>query len=309
MTAHVLSITDLSPGGLVGVLDLAELVAPPRPLVGLGAALVFEHPSARTRNAAEMAVVQLGGHPVTIRGEEVGLRRPRERRGCRPDARLLSTRSSPRRVAHHSCARADGVGALDGAGVAVPVVNLLSDIEHPTQALADLLTIRQAFGGLAGLDGRVHRRRQQRGPLARIRVRAERSRFLGSPRPQGSSCPTPTLSSPALSAVRSNRPLRICRLEAANGADVLYTDVWVSMGEEENRAEKRGAFSGFTIDESLLDAANPECDRHALPAAHRGEEITAEVLDGPRQPDLAPGGESDAFDSRTPPPHVRGDSG
>ena len=138
-----LEVDDLSPDELALVLDLAERPDPPRVLAGRGVALLFEKPSARTRHSSEMAVVQLGGHPITTRGEEVGL-----------DVRE-STEDVARTLACYHAAIAARVfehSKLErmAAAVDVPVVNLLSDRGHPCQALADLLTIRQVLGSLAG---------------------------------------------------------------------------------------------------------------------------------------------------------------
>ncbi|HET9091506.1 MAG TPA: ornithine carbamoyltransferase, partial [Acidimicrobiales bacterium] len=130
MTRHLLSLADLSAGEIVRVLELAESPAPPV-LAGSGVALVFEHPSARTRNATELAVVQLGGHPVSIRGEEIGI----DRRETAEDvARTLACYHGmiAARVERHETLERMAA-ALDAAGVHVPVVNLLSDREHPTQ--------------------------------------------------------------------------------------------------------------------------------------------------------------------------------
>jgi ornithine carbamoyltransferase len=277
MVHNLLRMTDLELEDLTTILDLAESHALTPVLAGKGAALVFEHPSARTRNAAEMAVVQLGGHPVTIRGEEIGFD-VRER--VEDVARTLASFHAliGARVARHETLDRLA-GALGAAGVAVPIVNLLSDEEHPTQALADLLTIRQHFGKLEGLrvafigDGN----------------NVARSLAYGCAL-VGATC---TIASPegfALSDddVATTRALggEVDRCEtaaeAATGADVLYTDVWISMGEEPGAVAKRQAFKGFTIDDALLKRASREAIvLHCLPA-HRGEEISAAVIDGPR---------------------------
>jgi ornithine carbamoyltransferase len=157
MTRHFLTVADLAPDELAEVLELAA-TPPPSPydvargapgvLAGRGVALVFEHPSARTRNACELAVVQLGGHPVTIRGEEVGIDK---RESAEDVARTLGCYHAliAARVERHATLERMA-GAVDSVGLSVPIVNLLSDREHPTQAIADLLTIRQHFGDLAG---------------------------------------------------------------------------------------------------------------------------------------------------------------
>jgi ornithine carbamoyltransferase len=277
VTRHVLSVTDLSAADVVSVLDLAELSAPPTPLRGKGAALVFEHPSARTRNACEMAVVQLGGHPITIRGDEVGFD---VRESVEDVARTLASYHAliGARVARHTVLERMAA-ALDGASVPVPVINLLSDVEHPTQALADLLTIRQTVGYLDGAsvafigDGNNVAR-----SLGFACALAGVSFSIASPAgyelSDGDCAVAHSLGG---EIVRLDSPL-----DAADGADVLYTDVWVSMGEDADRANKVRAFAGFSIDTDLIGVAKPEAViLHCLPA-HRGEEISVGALDGPR---------------------------
>src|SRR5438045_219220 len=143
MTRHVLDVDDLTVDELSTVLDLSERTTWPRPLSGQGVALVFEKPSARTRNATEMAVVQLGGYPLTMRGDEVGFD---VRESVEDIARTLSCYHSAiaARVFEHAV-----VERLASAS-SVPVINLLSDRSHPMQAFADLLTIRQELGQLEG---------------------------------------------------------------------------------------------------------------------------------------------------------------
>ena len=143
MTRHFLEIDDLSPDELTAVLDLSEDPAPRRVLAGRGVALLFEKPSLRTRNSTEMAVVQLGGHPLSIRADEIGLD---VRESTEDVARTLAgyhAAIGARVFAHTKVERMAAVSD-------VPVVNLLSDEAHPLQALADLLTIRQEFGDLSG---------------------------------------------------------------------------------------------------------------------------------------------------------------
>jgi ornithine carbamoyltransferase len=272
-----LQISDLSGEGIAEVLELAKARSGNRPLAGRGAALVFEHPSARTRNASEMAVVELGGHPVTIRGEEVGFDR---RESVEDVARTLACYHAAilARVTDHSTLERMAT-ALRTAGSSVPVVNLLSDLEHPTQALADLLTIDQCLGGLSGVS------------VAFIGDANNVARSLGDALAlSGASLRVASPSGFAFDEIDAARvavlggELVLCATaeEAARDADVLYSDVWVSMGQEEQAAEKRKAFAAFTIDAELLASAKPDAIvMHCLPA-HRGEEITAEVLDGPK---------------------------
>ena len=261
---HFLDVGDLDGGELAQVLELAR--RPPgnrRPLAGRGVALLFEKPSNRTRVSMEMAVVALGGHPVSIRGDEVGIdsREPAE-----DVARSLSAYVAviAARVFEHR--RLERLAASAG----VPVVNLLSDSAHPCQVLADLLTLRAHFGELGGRtlawigDGNnVCRSLMAGAALAGMVMRVAT--------PPGFEPP------PSPAAELTSDPF-----EAVKGADAVYTDVWASMGQEDQAAERRAAFAGFTVDDDLMAAAGPDAVfLHCLPA-HRGEEVSASVVDGPR---------------------------
>jgi ornithine carbamoyltransferase len=269
---HLLDVDDLTPEELVGVLDLAESPAPPGLLARRGVALLFEKPSARTRNAAEVAVAELGGHPVSIRGEEVGLD---VRETVEDVARTLSLYHAAigaRVFSHATVARL-------AAAATVPVINLLSDRAHPCQALADLLTIRQRFGGLAGVTlayvgdfNNVARSLAVAAAMCGMRVR------VGAPAGYG---PSPADHERVRAAGAELATFADPR-EAASGADVVYTDVWTSMGQEAEAAVRRQAFAGFTVDAAVMAAAAPGAVfMHCLPA-HRGEEVAAEVIDGPQ---------------------------
>ncbi len=279
-TRHVLDVDDLGPAGLGAVLALAERPPTdlPRSLEGQGVALVFEKPSARTRNSSELAVVALGGHPVYIQGTEVGID---TRETAEDVARTLACfhRVVCARVIDHTSLERMAA-ALDAASVPVPVVNLLSDRAHPCQAVADLLTLRQRFG----VDGARSR------PLAYIgdannvwRSLALAASMAGIPTriaaPDGYG---PTGADVEL--VRSfGGELLVTDdpAEAADGAGALYTDVWTSMGQEAEAAGRRAAFAGYQVDGALVARAAPDVAvLHCLPA-HRGEEISAEVVDGP----------------------------
>jgi ornithine carbamoyltransferase len=270
MTRHLLEVDDLTPAELTAVLDLAEHPDPPRVLEGRGAALLFEKPSLRTRSATEMAVVQLGGHPISLRAEEVGLD---VRETAEDIARVLAGHHGviAARVFEHS--KLERMAEVS----AVPVVNLLSDLAHPLQALADLLTIRQHFGDLAGRsiayvgDGNnVARSLAFAAAMAGVEVR------LGCP--SGYQCPDVDVD--RVRALGGTVTVADRPEEAVEGADVVYTDVWASMGQESEAAERRQAFEGFTVDARLMRAASPDgIFLHCLPA-HRGEEVAAEVLEG-----------------------------
>jgi ornithine carbamoyltransferase len=258
---HFLDVDDLSPEALAAVLERAEQPSPPRVLTGLGAALLFEKPSNRTRNSMEMAVVQLGGHPISMRGDELGFD---SRESVEDIARTLSCYHAviAARVFEHT-----KVMRLASAAT-VPVVNLLSDDAHPCQALADLLTIRQHFGSLAGLtvawvgDGNNVCR-----SLLLAAERAGLEMRVASPAGYEPGVPAHVTDDP---------------VEAVKEAHVVCTDVWASMGREDEVAARRRAFAGFTVTPQLMQQARPDAIfLHCLPA-HRGEEVAAEVIDGPQ---------------------------
>jgi ornithine carbamoyltransferase len=269
---NFLEIDDLHNDELTQVVALAVEPNPPQVLIHKGVALVFEKPSARTRNSTEMAVLQLGGHPVAIRGEEVG----------------LGTRETPEDVArtlgcYHALigARVFDHATLERmAAVAwVPVVNLLSDQAHPLQALADLLTIRDEFGDTTGRtiayvgDGNnVCRSLALASVMAGMQVR------IASPSGY-------TLPDHDVDRIRAagGEPVLTDRIaDAVEGADVVYTDVWTSMGQELEAADRRRAFESFCVDDAAMAAAGPDAIfMHCLPA-HRGEEASASVIDGPQ---------------------------
>jgi ornithine carbamoyltransferase len=267
---HLLEIDDLHADEMVEILDRSEQQGLSRVLDGRGAMLLFEKPSARTRTSMEMAVVQLGGHPVTLRNEEVGID---TRESAEDLARLFSGYGSiiGARVFAH-----DKVERL-AAAASVPVVNLLSDDAHPVQALADLLTIRQSFGRLDGLV------------VAYIGDANNVARSLGlacgllGVEFRVSNPPGYGFDETTIDRLRSTGgPVELVEdpYAAAAGAHVLYTDAWYSMGQEEEQRIRSEAFARWQIDATLLAAATPDAIfMHCLPA-HRNDEATDEVLDG-----------------------------
>jgi len=267
-----LEVDDLSAADLARVLDLAQLSPAPAVLANLGVALVFEKPSARTRNSSEMAVFQLGGHPITIRGDEVGF----DRRESVEDITLTLSQ-------YHAAigARVFDHKVLErmAAVSPVPVINLLSDVAHPCQALADLLTLQQHFGHLAGLklawlgDGN--------NVCHSLILAASRAGIdVAVATPPGFE-PDPGAIEVALA--RGIGVVMTGDVAAAvRDADVVVTDTWISMGQETEEAQRRSAFRGFTVDPSVMALAAPGAVfLHCLPA-HRGEEVTADVIDGPQ---------------------------
>ena len=272
MIRHVLEVDDLSVEELALVLDLSESATWSRPLDGKGVALIFEKPSARTRNATEVAVVQLGGHPLTMRGDEVGFD---VRESVEDIARTLSCYHSAiaARVFDHS-----HVERLASAS-SVPVINLLSDRSHPMQALADLLTMRQEFGQLDGRTlayvgdaNNVCRSLLLGATMLGMKVR------VASPEGYGLSA----VDVDQLRHVGTEPALTTRPIEAVAGADVVYTDVWVSMGQENERDIRLRQFEGFGVEEQLMsNAASNAIFMHCLPAK-RGYEVSDEVVDGPQ---------------------------
>jgi ornithine carbamoyltransferase len=232
-------------------------------LSGRSIGLVFERPSTRTRISFEVGVAELGAHPVVLRGDELQLSRGES---IGDTARVLSRYVDAiviRSGSHEAVAEL-------AAGADVPVVNALTPLHHPCQALADLLTLRERFGELAGLrlayvgDGNnVARSLAIAGALADVEV------VVAAP-------PGYQLDGDH-GATLTDDPR-----DAAAGADAIYTDVWVSMGDEEEAERRRADLAPFRVDADLLAAAKDEAIvLHCLPA-HPGEEIDAEVLYGER---------------------------
>ena len=270
MTRSLLDLDDLTSDELGAILTFAG--AGPAPVLdGRGVALIFEKPSARTRNATEMAVVQLGGHPVALRGEEVGI-----------DVRETAEDVARTLACYHAaiCARVFDHSRLErmAAAVDVPVVNLLSDRAHPCQAIADLLTLRQHFGGVSGLTvayvGDWNNVARSLGlGLAMMGATLR----LGCPPGYGPG----DADLDQLGAVGPPPEVFDRAAEAVRGANAVYTDVWTSMGAETEAEERRRAFEGWTVDANLMaEAGSDAVFLHCLPA-HRGEEVSAEVLEGP----------------------------
>ena len=267
-----LEVDDLTVEELNRVIDLCLAPNPPKVLQGEGAALVFEKPSNRTRNSMEMAVHQLGGHPVYIRGEEVGF----DKRESVED--IVSTLSG-----YYKCvaARVFDHKILERMAKVelCPIVNLLSDEGHPMQALADVLTLVKEFGDINGKilafvgDGNnVFRSLAMAAGMLGAEIR-----FAGP-----SYYRLSDIDKDRLAAVGVEVNEFDFAQDAIDGSNVVYTDVWTSMGQESELEERKKAFEAFTVDMSLMEAASPDAVfLHCLPA-HRGEEVTEEVIDGPK---------------------------
>jgi ornithine carbamoyltransferase len=235
-----------------------------RALEGRTVALIFNQPSTRTRTSFEAGVFELGGHPMILRADEMQLTRGES---VRDTAYILSRHAA---VIGLRTGDEDELTTL-AEHATVPVVNMLSPLHHPCQALADLLTMREAFGSLEGRviayvgDGNnVARSLAVLGALAGVEVRVAA--------PEGYQLDD-------TDAIKTGDPA-----EAVAGADVVYTDVWVSMSDDEaSAAARREALAPYAITDELLDKANAGAFAlHCLPA-HPGEEIAESVLYGDRQ--------------------------
>jgi ornithine carbamoyltransferase len=257
---------------LVRALELKASPLSSRALQQRSVALVFEKPSTRTRLSFDVGVHELGGHPVVLRGDELQLSRGE---ALRDTALVLSRHVAAIGVRTGPHETLEQLASYSS----VPVINMLSASHHPCQALADLLTLREAFGTLAGRrvayvgDGNnVARSLAILGTLAGLEV------AIASP-------PGYALEGDLAKPAGANGSLLFYTdpREAVVGASAVYTDVWVSMGDETSADERRAALADYRVDDALLDVAAPGAFAlHDLPA-HPGEEISAEVLYGERQ--------------------------
>ncbi|MBA3765177.1 MAG: ornithine carbamoyltransferase [Actinobacteria bacterium] len=281
MDTAFLSVDDLSPKELGELLDLAaDVKARPEAyegrFMGRSIALIFEKPSTRTRVSFEVGVAQLGGHSVVLSANDLQLGRGETIEDTGRvltryvDAIVLRTFEQER------------LEVLAGASD-VPIVNALSDFEHPCQALADLLTLRERLGALEGRiltylgDGNnVAHSLLLGGAKAGMRVRVATPAGF-EPIPQVVQRATEIAAETGGDVEVTNDPVA-----AAADADAVYTDVWASMGQEADADERMLVFTGFQVTQALVDAAADDVVvLHCLPA-HRGQEIAAEVIDGPR---------------------------
>jgi ornithine carbamoyltransferase len=276
-----LSIDDLSADELTALLDAADDMRK-RPgefvsvLDGRQIAMIFEKPSTRTRISFEVAVTSMGGKAIVLRGDELQLGRGET---IEDTGRVLS------RYVDAIVVRTFGQDRLErlAEAASVPVINALSDFSHPCQCLADLQTIREKKGRLERIalayigDGNnVAHSLMFGGTKLGMDVRIATPKGF-EPFPQVMERCTEL-------AAGSGAHLSVTNVvaEAASGADVLYTDVWASMGQEDEKTSRSESFERYQLNSDVVDLAHPEAIvMHCLPA-HRGEEITADVIDGPR---------------------------
>ena len=276
MPRHFLTGAELSADELHALLERALVLKreplSSRALQGASVGLIFQKPSTRTRVSFEVGIDELGGHAVVLRADELQLSRGEALR----DTALVLARHL---VALGVRSDADETVQELAEHSEIPVINMLTPAHHPCQALADLVTLREAYGSLTGLrvayvgDGNnVARSLAVLGTLAGVEVAVAS--------PQGYALEAQLQLAPG---ARGALSLHSSPREAVQGACAVYTDVWVSMGDEASASARRAALDGYRVDDALLDAAAAGAfAMHDLPA-HPGEEISAEVLYGPRQ--------------------------
>jgi ornithine carbamoyltransferase len=280
---HFTRVNDWGHDDLQAALDLGDALKAAQQareehhlLPGRSLAMIFEKPSARTRVSFEVGMFQLGGTAIDLRAEDIQLG---ERETIKDMAHALSRYVDAIMIRTFDQTRVDELAEH----ASIPVINGLTDQTHPCQALADLMTIRERFGRLSGVrvayfgDGNNVCRSLMRG-ASKFGMR------FTAATPRGYEPLQRSLDETRRVAIQQGGTLELSHdpREAARGAQVLYTDVWTSMGQEDERARRRSDLQGFGIDEELLSlAADDAIVLHCLPA-HYGEEITEDVLYGPQ---------------------------
>lgn len=285
---HFIATDDVNADEIVGLLDFADDLKRERganissqsaamrdDLAGRTVAMIFEKPSTRTRVSFQVAVAELGGHPLPLSSAELQLGRGET---------IADTGAVLSRYVHAIVVRTFAQQRLvDLASTSsVPVVNALSDDEHPCQALADLQTFRQAHGTFGGKvltyvgDGNnVAHSLLVAGAMVGLSIRIAH--------PDGYAPDLRFVAKARQFAAQSGAEIVVTSdpVAAVAGAHAVYTDVWASMGQEDEHAARVAAFEGFQVDEALMRHADPSAIfLHCLPA-HRGEEVSGEVIDGP----------------------------
>ena len=276
MTRHFRSLEDLSSAEITALLDRADFLKAtrgtpeaPKPLLGKSVVVLLEKSSTRTRISFEVGIAELGGNPVALiaRDTQLGRGEPLE-----DTARMLSG------YAHAVVYRTFGHERVEqlAANARIPIINGLSDLYHPCQLLADMQTVRAEFGKLAGL--RVAWIGDGNNMLHSWMLAAARMGFS-----LAYACPAGYEPAPEVVALAERLGATLeagTPEEAVAGAHVVTTDVWASMGQEDEAQERMRAFAGMIVDDALMArAASDAIFLHCLPA-HRGEEVSAEVIDG-----------------------------
>jgi ornithine carbamoyltransferase len=274
MTRHLLTLDSLGRDGIRHTLDLAAHVKRQHgdtrgALAGGRVGMIFDKPSTRTRVSFEAAIWGLGMLPIALRPDELQLGRGET---IADTARVLSRYLSALVIRTFEQAKVEELARHS----TIPIVNALTDDHHPCQALADMMTLEEAFGQLQGLrvayvgDGNnvCHSLIQGAGLMGFT---------LAVATPEGYE-PNAEIVAAAGGQIELGRD----PAAAVRGADAVYTDVWASMGQEKEREERARIFTGFRVDAALMARAKPEAIfLHCLPA-HRGDEVTDEVIDGPQ---------------------------
>lgn len=269
---HLLDIDDLDVDDLRKIVEFGlDPDKTAQPLAGQGVACIFEKPSTRTRNSTEMAVRQLGGHPIYITGEEIGI----DTRESASD--ITRTLACYHRVIcarvydHHVLEKMASVGEL-------PIVNLLSDRAHPLQAIADVMTIQAELGSvedktvtyIGDTNNVAVSLALAVGMLGgRVRLASPSGYQIGEQDQE------------RLVAAGAEPTTFTDTKKAASGSDVIYTDTWISMGQEQEKERRLADLAAFQVDDAVMAECPDAIVMHCLPA-HRGEEVSASVLDGPQ---------------------------
>ena len=272
---HLLSSADLSPQEIAHLLDVAERLKrrPERVLEGRQLALLFEKPSLRTRVSFQVAMRHLGGETIYLAPQEVGLG---EREAIKDVARVMA------RYVDIVAVRTFGQVIVEEYArySSIPVINALTNEEHPCQALADILTLKEKWGDLRGHsiayigDG-------NNVATSLVVTAASLGMDVRMAAPKGYGLPEEVMSEASARAQQTGAKVTFVNdpAEAASGADAIYTDVWTSMGQEREAETRRIAFSGYQLNMDLVSRGSAEAlVMHDLPA-HRGEEITDEAME------------------------------
>jgi ornithine carbamoyltransferase len=281
MARHLLTLDSLGRDGIRHTLELGAHIKTRhgetiKTLEGGRVGMIFDKPSTRTRVSFEAAIWGLGMLPIALRSDELQLGRGET---IADTARVLSRYLSALVIRTFEQAKVEELARYS----TIPVINALTDEHHPCQALGDLMTLQEAFGDLAGLrvafigDGNnvCHSLIQAAGYMGFTLAVAAPEGF--EPNPEIVAAARVNCASSGGAIELGHEPA-----VAARGADAVYTDVWASMGQEEEREDRARAFAGYRVDSALMALAAPRAIfLHCLPA-HRGDEVTDEVMDGPQ---------------------------
>jgi len=280
MKKDLISIKNLSREEIIALIELSvSLKSDPSAyydkLKGRSLGLIFQKPSNRTRVSFEVGMFQLGGYAVYLGPDDIKFG---VREATKDIAQTLSRYLDI--IVARTFSHSEVIALADNA--TIPVINGLSDLFHPCQALADMLTIKERFNTLEGLD--MAYIGDGNNVLHSLLYAVSKTGVnLKAAVPKGYEPDKGILQEARNTAKQNNCSIEVFndKDQAASGADILYTDVWVSMGQERDKEKRLNDFKAFQINEAVLKKAKPDCVvMHCLPA-HRGEEITDTVLDGP----------------------------